>query len=124
MQTRRAEHPLPNDAGSIACSGPLVSYLASAASEPAVAANQQLALRLACNCFKHAPLRAVVAAGRAEILDAFAPCCSSTNKVHAACGPHMDPMSAWVIHTCYPHLALHKTQPHHPHWLSILIIQY
>lgn len=83
-------HCLENNASTCSClfflAGTLSSCMATAASEPAIAANQQLAMRLACNCFKHTPLRSWVVAGREQLLDAFAPACSTTNKVRLGVG--------------------------------------
>lgn len=85
-------HCLENNASTCSwlffLAGTLSSCMATAASEPAVAANQQLAMRLACNCFKHTPLRSWVVAGREQLLDAFAPACSTTNKVRLGLGSH------------------------------------
>ncbi|GAX81885.1 hypothetical protein CEUSTIGMA_g9313.t1 [Chlamydomonas eustigma] len=64
----------------LSCGGSLMSTLQMAASEPAIAANQQLGLRLASNCFKHSSTRSVILAGSAQLLDAFSSCCTSTNK--------------------------------------------
>mmetsp|Transcript_16702 Transcript_16702/g.36120 ORF Transcript_16702/g.36120 Transcript_16702/m.36120 type:complete len:835 (+) Transcript_16702:62-2566(+) len=63
-----------------AAGGLLPGALTTAAAEPTVTANQQLALRLLANCFKHTKLREWVIANRGAALDAYASCSATANK--------------------------------------------
>ena len=60
--------------------GDIGAALATACGDPPIAANLQVGLRLACNTFRHAPLRDWVCSNQAALLDAFAPACTSTLK--------------------------------------------
>ncbi len=51
--------------------GPLGAALAAAAAPPHLPANRLTGLRLACNLFRHAPLRAWAASQRGALLRAF-----------------------------------------------------
>lgn len=60
--------------------GVLSGALTRATEEPQLAANQQTALRLACNLCKHESLRSWLNSNSSVVLDRFGPCCSSSNK--------------------------------------------
>lgn len=73
---------LAQDAGSAAApgGGGIGGAFATAAAEPQLPANQQTALRLACNAFQHPVLRQWVAAQASGLLDGFASCLQSGSK--------------------------------------------
>ena len=60
--------------------GDIGAALATAFGDPPVPANLKVGLQLACNTFRHAPLRAWVASNQPALLDAFAPACTSPLK--------------------------------------------
>lgn len=65
----------------VLCAGGLGRALAVASStSPPIAANQQTALRLACNCFLHQQLTLWLQGQGSALLDAFAAAAASPNK--------------------------------------------
>lgn len=60
--------------------GGLISALSRATTDPALPSNQQTGLRLLCNAFRHPSLAQWLQTHRQQLLDEFAPCCTSPNK--------------------------------------------
>ena len=82
--------------------GDIGAALATACGDPPIPANLQVGLRLACNVFRHEPLRAWVASNQAALLDAFAPACTSPLKpVRLALATFLLNLSA-VLHSSSP----------------------